>query len=196
MCYKKIRMQQSNRYIITGGGGSGKTTLINALRTKGFNCYDEVSRQIIIEQQQKGGDKMPWLNLPAFAKACFQQMTFQLEEPCNKSTFYDRGIPDLIAYYAVNHLDLDYMYLSKNELYNKTVFICPPWKEIFINDAQRPETFEFTQQIYFELRKCYLLAGFQLITLPKAPVQQRVSFILNHLETAVKNQSCDVLLEQ
>jgi len=189
-------MQPSNRYIITGGGGSGKTTLINALKEHGFNCYDEVSRQIIIEQQKKGGDVMPWLNLPAFGEACFKEMSLQLIEPCFSSTFFDRGIPDILAYYAVNKIEQNPIYLSKNNLYNPTVFICPPWKDIFVNDEQRPESFEFAQNIYFELKECYTKAGFRLITLPKISVLGRVAFIADKLNIAIKNRSYDVLQEQ
>lgn len=38
---------------LIGGPATGKTTLIDALKAKGFSCMDEISRQIIIEAQKK-----------------------------------------------------------------------------------------------------------------------------------------------
>ena len=35
------------KIVISGGPGSGKTTIINSLKDKGYFCYDEVSRELI-----------------------------------------------------------------------------------------------------------------------------------------------------
>ena len=44
------------KIVISGGPGSGKTTLINLLREKGYNCADEFSRSIIEEIEKMGED--------------------------------------------------------------------------------------------------------------------------------------------
>jgi len=44
--------------VITGGPGSGKTTLVKELEAKGFACLHEISRQIILEAQQQGIDQL------------------------------------------------------------------------------------------------------------------------------------------
>ena len=36
------------RIVITGSSGSGKTTLINALREKGYFCFEESTRKLIL----------------------------------------------------------------------------------------------------------------------------------------------------
>ena len=51
-------IERNNFYIITGGPGSGKSTVIDALGKVGFLCADEVGRQIIQEQLKIGGDAL------------------------------------------------------------------------------------------------------------------------------------------
>jgi len=54
--------QYQNYYVITGGPGVGKTTLLNALEIKGMRVIPEDARQIIKEQMQTNGEGLPWKN--------------------------------------------------------------------------------------------------------------------------------------
>jgi len=51
-----MKMIKNNFYIITGRPGSGKTSIINILQSRGFLCIEEVGRQIIREQIKISGD--------------------------------------------------------------------------------------------------------------------------------------------
>ena len=48
----------TQKIALIGGPGTGKTTLINALKAKGYNCMEEISRQITLEAQEKGIDQL------------------------------------------------------------------------------------------------------------------------------------------
>ncbi len=178
---------KNKRIIITGGGGSGKTSIINTLGKKGFSTYPEVSRQIIKKQQLINGDLTPWQNLSCFAEECLCRMEKQLDNNLNEFSFYDRGIPDIIAYLKVNKFEVKDKYFAKANQYYNTVFICPPWKDIFINDAQRPETFEYSKSIYLSIKKIYSDLGFKLIELPKISVKLRVKIIENYIKLHSNN---------
>lgn len=172
----------SNRYIITGGPGSGKSTLISKLSQQGHQCFQEISRIVIQEQHQIGGDKVPWRNLSEFAEICFERMSSQLYECKTKDKcFFDRGLPDIIAYVKRGRLSVPKKYFLKSNHYNKTVFLAPPWQEIFINDAERPESFEDAKDISIFLRNTYEELGFTIIELPKLSVDERAQFIINYL---------------
>lgn len=175
-------MTTFNRYIITGGPGSGKSSLLNALIDKGYQGFEEISRIVIREQHEINGDKLPWENLADFAEICFERMSKQLED-CNSSNycFYDRGIPDIIAYVRRGGLKVPEKYFEKSNQYNPTVFIAPPWQEIFINDAERPESFDDSMEIYQFLKGTYDELGFKIIELPKVSIKERVKFIENYL---------------
>ena len=55
-----MTLERSNFYVITGCSGGGKSTLIDALRRRGFLCVDEVGRHIVRQQLRIGGDATPW----------------------------------------------------------------------------------------------------------------------------------------
>jgi predicted ATPase len=182
-----------NSIVISGGPGSGKTTLLEALKEKGFNCSDEVSRQLIQEQVALDTDCLPWKNLASFADLALERMIFEFEKAALSSqyTFFDRGIPDIVAYLKVGQLEVSDRQQRALETYpyNPCVFMAPPWESIYVNDAERWQTFEEASELYHALAETYLSAGYQIIELPLCPVENRVKFILKKLKQAIPLQA-------
>ena len=170
------------RYIITGGSGSGKSAIIKGLMKRGFLCYPEVSRKLIREQQECNGDMLPWKDMNSFARECFVRMKQQLIAEKTAPVFFDRGIPDIIAYLESRKLPVNVDYGSYSLYYNSTLFLCPPWGDIFVNDRQRPESFEESRIIYTILKRVYQQLNFKIIELPFISVEERIDFILSNLE--------------
>ncbi|WP_271769412.1 AAA family ATPase [Aquimarina algiphila] len=169
----------NRRYIITGAPGTGKTSLINELQKNGYLCYEEISRKIIKEQQQIGKNKTPWGDLSGFVDLVYQQTIKELQNPVNQTTFVDRGLPDTIAYLKTKLCStpqylLDFPYTT---YYASTVFLAPPWGEIYINDPQRPQSREESIQIHKHLIEIYEELHFNIEILPKTTLTQRVDFI-------------------
>lgn len=165
------------RYIITGAPGTGKSSIIEHLKAKGYHCFDEVSRIIISEQQIINGDLLPWKNLLGFADECYMRMQSQLNHAMRGINIYDRGIPDIIAYLKNGNIHNTKSYLSEINQYKQHVFYCPIWDDIYINDPQRPESLDYAKKIDFHLRNTYKNLGFNLLELPKEPIDLRVGFI-------------------
>ena len=44
--------------VITGGPGTGKTTIIDALIEQGYSCFPEISRQITLEAKKQGIEQL------------------------------------------------------------------------------------------------------------------------------------------
>jgi predicted ATPase len=63
--------------------------------------------------------------------------------------------------------------------YNNTVFITPPWKEIYRNDDERDQSFEQSIEVHKRLDKWYREHDYNLVMLPKDTIENRVNFILN-----------------
>ncbi|MDO8540658.1 MAG: AAA family ATPase [Opitutaceae bacterium] len=164
--------------IISGGPGAGKTALVAALSAAGYPCFDEVSRQMIREQRACGGELFPWADMAGFVEACLTHMARQPEEArAHRLSFFDRGVPDLIGYLYYRGLVPSPELLARATDYTPLVFMAPPWREIFVNDAERPQTFEEAAAIHRELCRAYRECGFTLLTLPLATVAARVVFV-------------------
>lgn len=174
-------MEAIKRYIITGGPGSGKSTLVEGLEREGYHCSAEISRKIIKAEVAKGSDCLPWLDISCFSDAVIDEMTKAWQHSSETAiTFFDRGIPDVISYIKHANLPVPDRYLSELALhpYEKQVFILPPWGEIYVKDAERWQSFEEATAIYETIRETYTGFGFELIELPKADEARRIEFML------------------
>lgn len=169
------------KYVITGGPGSGKSTLVAGLQQLGYSCSAEVSRRMIIQEVDRGSDCLPWLDVSCFSVKVLAEMTKEyLSKSNDKITFFDRGIPDVIAYLHVAGLPVDDRYglaLAAHP-YEKTVFILPPWEEIYVNDSERWQGFEESVSIYNAIRETYTAYGYTLIEVPRVQEAERIAFIL------------------
>ncbi|MDY8136610.1 AAA family ATPase [Aquimarina sp. 2201CG5-10] len=167
------------RIIITGAPGTGKTSLIGALKQSGFHCHDEISRKIITEQQKQKTDKTPWGDLMGFVDLVYHQTMEELNTPINQNIFVDRGLPDTIAYLKANSSLIPEYLLSfpYKTHYASTVFLAPFWKEIYVNDPQRPQSNNEAIKIHKSLLKVYEELNFKIEILPKATLTKRVDFI-------------------
>ena len=69
---------------------------------------------------------------------------------------------------------------SKKHKYDK-VFILMPWKDIYIQDNERYETFEQASEIHEYLIKWYTSFNYELVEVPQSTLENRVDFILNNI---------------
>ncbi len=175
----------SKRYILTGAPGTGKTTLIDVLRSYGYPCFSEISRKVIIQERESGSNKTPWGNLSGFVDLVYAQTVKELQHPIQNTSFVDRGLPDLIAYLTAklqsipNYL-LNFPFAS---YYASTVFLTAPWKDIYINDPERPQSFQEALVLHQHLIKTYTDLGFTIVTIPNTTLTKRVDFIQSFIET-------------
>lgn len=65
--------------------------------------------------------------------------------------------------------------------YENPVFVAPPWKEIYTNDEMRKATFAQAESFHSEVISAYDRLGYEMIELPRTPVEDRASFITAHL---------------
>jgi predicted ATPase len=175
----------NRRYVITGGPGSGKSTLVDGLEKAGYCCSAEISREMIKAQVAEGTDCLPWLDISCFSDKVIAEMirAWKLSSQ-NPLTFFDRGIPDVIAYLRIAGLTVPASYIEDLVLhpYEKRVFILPPWDEIYVNDTERWQSFEEAISIYHTIIETYTGFGFDLIPVPKVSETERIAFVLNSIK--------------
>jgi predicted ATPase len=173
------------KIVITGAPSTGKTTIINALKKEGYSCAEEISRELIAEQIDIGGNILPWKDQIAFENQIANRRYKQyLDSPENCICFFDRSSIDCIAYLNSNKLEATSRIIEiiKNCTFNKTVFITPIWEEIFENDLERKENIEQSKKIEKQLIKCYQSFGYNIVEIPKLSIEERVNFIISNIK--------------
>ena len=174
-------------HIITGGPGSGKSTLIDALENRGYARTLEAGRAIIQDQLSIGGRALPWIDPAFFAELMlsWELRSYRMAESEPGPVFFDRGIPDVLGYLRLMNLPVP-PHMRKaveNFRYNPRVFLAPPWPEIFTEDRERKQTWEEAIRTSEALRRVYTNSGYELLELPRCPVEDRATFVLDHLQT-------------
>jgi len=174
---------KENFYVITGGPGGGKTTLLENLLSKGYSFVPETARQIIKERLSLGLTPRP--DPLTFATAIFEKdlSNFAMNKEKPSVLFFDRSMLDSAC--QIFHCDKQHYNQVKATLqanrYNRKVFITPAWEEIYQTDTERDQTFEQSVEVYEMLYQWYVQHDYDVVALPKDSVENRVAFILNHL---------------
>lgn len=171
--------------VITGGPGTGKTTIIDALIEQGYACFPEISRQITLEAKKQGIEQL-FLERPLmFSELLLEgrkKQHLQASQDVAEIVFMDRGIPDILAYmhYIGDSYPAFFDQASREHSYSK-VFVLPPWEDIYESDEARYENFEQAKLIFNHLIETYGKYGYQLIEVPCGTVEERIEFIFGHL---------------
>ncbi len=171
--------------VITGGPGTGKTTIIDALIEQGYACFPEISRQVTLEAKKQGIEQL-FLEKPLlFSELLLEgrrKQHQQATEDIAELVFLDRGIPDILAYmhYIGDSYPAFFDHACREHQYSK-IFVLPPWEEIYESDEARYENFEQAKLIFDHLLETYQKYGYELIEVPRGTVEERIQFILSQL---------------
>lgn len=176
-------MSKTKRVVITGAPGTGKTTLLKLLEEKGYPCHPEVSRRIIKEQLALNSKIVPWDDLVNFShlvnEGQIKQHQDVMEGICN---FYDRGVPDVLAYLRKENITEGKIEKSATVYkYHPSVFVLPPWPEIYGTDNERREDLNAMIEINNKLVEVYKDFGYTVIVLPKVSPEKRLELIFAEL---------------
>lgn len=60
-------------FVVTGGPGVGKTSLITELARHGLHTTPKSGRAIIREEMARGGDALPWADRMAYAEQMLER---------------------------------------------------------------------------------------------------------------------------
>jgi predicted ATPase len=169
--------------VITGAPGAGKTTLLLALQAHGYTIVPDTARAIIQDRRRRGMNPRP-------EPYAFAQETLRIDiehffhhEASQEPVFFERGVLDAVCgldrLAPLNEIELS-IWLSKYRYFSK-VFVLPPWKAIYVNDAERDHTFEHAESVNRITQEWYRRCGYHVVEVPMVPVDERCTFVLQAL---------------
>lgn len=172
-------------HVITGGPGSGKTSLIDALARAGYARTVEAGRAIIQDQLAIDGPALPWRDPQAFAELMlsWELRSYRMAEEMTGAVFFDRGVTDLLGYLTLvgQPVPAHIARAAKRFRYNRRVYVAPPWPAIYTQDAERKQTPEEAVRTYEALVAAYTDCGYELVSLPLVSIKERVRFVLDEI---------------
>ncbi len=166
------------RTVITGGPGTGKSTLLSAADAAGIATSPETAREIL---QEPGGMELrasdPW----KFAEAMLErELAAFYDKVDNRGlVLFDRGFPDIAGFHELTGLEVpqELDRICRTIRYEGPIFRAPPWRAIYAPDPERIQNWEEALASDAAVSAAWRNYGYELIDLPLAPVDERLAFI-------------------
>jgi predicted ATPase len=196
-----IRTPQETRiYVITGGPGAGKSSVIDGLSAAGYTTIPEAAMEIKVREKKKKEQGLPY-TLSENDNPGFQQLILArqlvLENHAKGITFMDRGIIDSIAYCEYWHTPIpDNLDKACRSTKYHRIFILEPLPiQLYRNEQARDETPEQARRLHDLIDKAYRKYGYTPLLVPyftgskEESVRRRIEFICKHMLCTEKSGS-------
>jgi len=178
-------MSDTNWCVISGAPSSGKTTLVNELERCGYRVIHEVARGIIETGMDEGqtleeirSDEESFENLVLNTK-----IAIEAELPRDEVIFFDRAIPDSIAYFDIAGLDVDKAVAKSPRNRYKKVFLLD--RLPYLKDHARIEDQEDAVSLDQSLEASYSALGYEVIRIGVVPVKDRLRRVIEEIEKEI-----------
>lgn len=183
-------MTKNKLIVISGCSSGGKSTLLAELSDHGFTVMPEVGRELVKEQLALNSDVLPWKEPVLFCELLIEKSVERYHEANKLKSvkdnviFFDRCFLEGITYLQTLNIPNanKYDHIVDELRYSSTIFMTPPWEEIFCEDAERKNSFKNAVEEYDRLVEHYVKYGYDLVTLPKVSVKERYQFVVDNIK--------------
>jgi predicted ATPase len=165
------------RSVLTGGPGTGKSSLIEAAEAAGIRTLPEVAREILLEP---GGMELREKRPLGFAEAMFARELAGFAAGAGQAgpMLLDRGFPDIVGFLELTGLpvftELDRA--CRDLRYEGPIFHARPWREIYEPDPERIQNWAEALESDAAVTAAWRRYGYELVPLPFVDVATRLDF--------------------
>lgn len=94
-----------------------------------------------------------------------------------RRVFFDRGIMDMRGSNGATPTP-QLETAIRTRRYNRHVFVFPPWREIYVADAERRQDWAEAEATFTRVLTNLAECGYEAVVVPKADVRTRAEFVL------------------
>ena len=169
---------------MTGAPGCGKTSILTALRDRGYAVVPEAATDVIAAEQARGIDE-PWTR-PDFASRIVELQRTRHLQAAGDPQVYDRSplctlaLARYLGQPVPPPLAEEIKRLLEQRIFQRMVFFVRPIGFIEATAARR---ISYEESLIFERlhEAAYREHGFELIDVPPGPVESRAALVAGYL---------------
>lgn len=165
------------KYVLTGGPGVGKTTLLQILKEHGYIVLEEKARAIIEAEQAKNSKVLPWKDLFLFQQKLAEEQLNEENKYQDRDIFCDRGIIDGCVYCQIGQVAIPSEITNNGRDRYDLVFILDPLPN-YQKDETRKEDPEMAKNIHLAIKQAYEGFGYEPIKIPVETAENRAQMII------------------
>lgn len=166
-----------HRIAIMGAPGAGKSSLLKALATRGWQVVPEAARAIL---RQPGGMELRARDPEGFALVMLeaQQAAFDAVAP-GETALFDRGFCDIVAFLRIEGrpVPAEVAAACRTLRFDAPVLHAPAWREIYREDSERIQTWPQAVESDRQNLAAWRDFGYDPLPLPLASVEERVCWV-------------------
>ncbi|MEO0700716.1 MAG: AAA family ATPase [Pseudomonadota bacterium] len=172
-------MSAKIRIALSGCSGGGKSALLAELGARGWTTVEEPGRAIVCDELSTGGRATPWDDAPAFAARVLDRAVGDYARAGDGVTMFDRSILDALVWYQRTDtaLPAHFAGLCETHRYDPIVWLTPPWKAQFAQDAERRHGWEAAVAEFAALETLLPQMGYQTRHIPQLPLAGRADWL-------------------
>ena len=168
------------KYVVTGGPGVGKSTVINILANRGYDVIPEMARETIEEEVGRDSDALPWKDLSKFQGIIAQKQLENERRAVGDEIFLDRCLIDGHAYCQQGQVATPEIILNEAKGRYDKIFLLDPLPK-YETDSARKENAELQAIIHKATEDAYREFDYEIINVPVLDPEERVDFIIEQI---------------
>jgi predicted ATPase len=175
-------MRKTKWIVITGAPCSGKSSVVSNLELRGYRVVHEAARPYI-DELLKSGKSLQEIKADPFTfemTILHRKLATENNLPENETIFFDRGLPDSIAYFLSAGINPSEPLKKSRGIRYRKIFHFQ--RLLFETDCVRAEDEQMAENIDNLIKQSYEMLDYPVVNVPVLTIEQRVNFILERLQ--------------